>query len=267
MAGQATQKELNKEAVHEAVQAAYGAVARTRNVDGKAGQACCGPTCCTEDARPLSDYSPEEISSVPQGAYLGEGSGTPVRHANLQPGGTVVDLGAGAGMDSFLAANKVGANGRVYGFDMTPDMLDRAKRNAAAGNYNNVSFQKADIEHLPLESNTADAAISNCVINLTPDKLAVFREIHRVLKPGGRLSIADIVLRGTPEAISAFREASTTETWCACVSGALDETSYLDAIRKAGFTDVGIVSERPAQIQPGGQLSAVAVTVTGRKSN
>lgn len=259
-----------KQAIHEAVQAAYGAVARTRNKSGENEAACCEPTCCGKaevDQRPLSDYTPEELSSVPKGAYLGEGSGVPVRHAALKPGDVVVDLGSGAGMDSFLAASAVGRNGRVHGFDLTADMLERARANAAsaAGKYANVSFERADIEHLPLPDASANAAISNCVINLTPDKSAVYRDIFRVLKPGGRLSVADIVLRGTPQAVNALREKFSADGWCACLTGALREEDYLGAIRAAGFTDVKIVAERPAQYQPGHEVSAAAVTITARK--
>jgi len=205
------------------------------------------------------------LAAVPKEAYLGEGSGVPVRYAELQPGEVVVDLGAGAGMDCFLAANLVGPTGRVYGYDLTPEMIERAQRNAAAGNYTNVTFARADIERLPLESGTADAAISNCVINLAPDKVAVFAEIFRVLRPRGRVSVADIVLRGTREAICDFREKSGPEGWCECVSGALAEEEYFAAIRGAGFADVRLVAERPAMSQPGGAVSAVAVTITARK--
>lgn len=249
----------DKDAVHRAVTTVYGAVARARGMVAPAA-ACCG-----EDARPPSDYAADELASVPKGAYLGEGSGVPVRHAGLRPGHIVVDLGAGAGMDSFLAANRVGPTGRVYGFDLTPDMLERARQNAAEGHYTNVTFQQADIERLPLADATADAAISNCVINLTPDKQAVYREIFRVLKPGGRLSVSDIVLRGDAASIQAFRSQWSPDAWCACVSGALEEGEYMEAIRAAGFRDLAVVSERAAQIQPGGRLKAVAVTLTAHK--
>ncbi len=247
----------SKEAIHAAVTAAYGAVARSETP--RAG------ACCSAELPRLSDYRAEELSAVPEGAYLGEGSGTPVRHAALKAGEVVVDLGAGAGMDSFLAANAVGPSGQVYGFDLTPDMLARAQSNAARGGYKNVSFAHADIEHLPLYDGAADAAISNCVINLAPDKRAVYREIFRVLKPGGRLSIADIVLRGAPQAIEAFRRQAGAESWCACVAGALTEEDYSAAIRAAGFSELRIVAERPAQFQPGGEASAVAITLTARK--
>jgi SAM-dependent methyltransferase len=248
-----------KEEIHAAVQATYGAVARTKGITEQA------TGCCGADLKPLSDYSVEELASGPKTAYLGEGSGVPVRFAHLKPGDVVVDLGAGAGMDTFLAANRVGPTGRVHGFDLTPDMLERARRNAADAGYANVTFERADIEHLPLPDGAANAAISNCVINLTPDKSAVYREILRVLKPGGQLSVADIVLRGSAAGIRAFREKSTSDTWCACVSGALEQQEYLDVIRAAGFADVNVVSERLAQSQPEGDVEAVAVTLTARK--
>ena len=248
----------NKQVIHAVIQAAYGAVARAQG-EG-APTACCG----AEVTRP-TDYSLEELAAVPKEAYLGEGSGAPVRYAELQPGEIVVDLGTGAGMDSFLAANLVGPAGRVFGYDLTAEMVERAQRNAAAGNYANVEFATAEIERLPLASGAADIAISNCVINLAPDKPTVFAEIFRVLRPGGRLSIADIVLRGPAEAIRGFRQNAGEESWCACVAGALAEEKYFAAVRGAGFSSVRLVAERPAQLQPGGEVTAVAVTITACK--
>ncbi len=247
---------VEEERIHEAVAAAYGDLARTgtRKASG----------CCTVELPTYRDYSAEELASVPPGAYLGAGSGNPVRHAGLQPGETVIDLGSGAGIDSFLAANRVGPGGRVYGFDLTPEMISRARQNAA-GKYSNVRFEQAKIERLPLPSATADVAISNCVINLSPDKNKVFAEIFRVLRPGGRISISDIVLRGDADAVETVRQNPELEKWCACVLGALREDQYLNVIRNAGFVDVKLVSERPARSQPGDDVAAVAITLTARK--
>jgi arsenite methyltransferase len=246
----------NEERIHEAVATAYGELARggARETSG----------CCILELPTSADYSPEELASVPPGAYLGAGSGNPVRHAALQPGETVVDLGSGAGIDSFLAANRVGPGGHVHGFDLTPEMIARAQQNAT-GRYPNVSFELAKIERLPLDSATADVAISNCVINLSPDKSKVFAEIFRLLRPGGRISISDIVLRGDADAVEILRQKPELEKWCACVLGALRQQEYLQVIRDAGFAEVNLVSERPAMSQPGGDIAAVAITLTARK--
>lgn len=252
----------------EKVRAAYGEVARTRD-------ACTAAACCAPPGH-APDYSPEEIASVPEGAYLGEGSGNPVRAAQLQPGECVVDLGCGAGMDTFLAANRVGKAGHVIGLDMTPEMLERARANAARSDYPQVEFRQADIEHLTLHSNSADAVLSNCVINLAPDKAAVYREIFRVLEPGGRFAIADIVLRGDAGLVHQAAEKLAPGS---CVVSALEENKYLAVIKAAGFEDVTIVAERPALSQPqvaeaarklgfdpeDKRVSAEAVTLVGRK--
>ena len=259
---------ITAETQKEKVRQVYGEVARTRQPEE--GFACCGPPAASPD------YRAEEIASVPRGAFLGEGSGNPVEAAGLQPGETVVDLGSGAGMDVFLAANAVGETGRVLGFDMTPEMLERARRNQAEGNYGQVEFHRAEIDNLPLPGGAADVVLSNCVINLAPDKLAVYREIFRVLKPGGRFAIADIVLRGNASVI--YDNADKLPT-CGCIDTAMEEANYLEAIRRAGFEGVEIVSERTAlsdaQIEefapllgidpknPG--VSAQAVTLAGRK--
>ncbi len=252
----------------EKVRAAYGEIARTR--DAHTAAACCAPP------GHGPDYSQEEIASVPEGAYLGEGSGNPVRAARLQPGERVIDLGCGAGMDTFLAANRVGPSGRVVGVDMTPDMLERARANLAGGDYPQVEFRQADIEHLPLHPNSADVVLSNCVINLASDKAAVYREIFRVLKPGGRFAIADIVLRGEADLV---HQAAEKLAPCSCVVSALEENEYLAVIQAAGFNDVAIVAERPALSQPqvaeaarklgfdpeDKRVSAEAVTLVGRR--
>lgn len=252
----------------EEVRQAYGEIARTRVAQAEAN--CCAPP------KQDPDYSAEEIASVPKGAFLGEGSGNPVRGARLQPGETVVDLGAGAGMDAFLAANQVGKSGRVIGFDMTPEMLERARTNAAGGDYPQVQFQQADIEQLPLPDNSVDVVLSNCVINLTSDKAQVYREIFRVLRPGGRFAISDIVLRGQAELV--YRAADKLPG-CSCLKTALEESAYQETINRAGFENVGLVADRPAASQEQvvqmaralgfdpneDRVSAHAVTLIGHK--
>jgi SAM-dependent methyltransferase len=239
----------------EKVRAAYGEIALTHKPQTAL------PCCVPPEHEP--DYSPREIASVPEGAFLGAGSGNPARAAGLRPGEVVVDLGCGAGMDVFLAANEVGKSGRVIGVDMTPLMLQRARITASRGDYPQVEFLEADIESLPLASASADVVLSNCVINLAPDKAAVYREISRVLKPGGRFVIADIVLRG-PEAL--IPQAVQGLPACGCVATALEENTYFEAIRAAGFESVEVVAERPATPQPIHELvRARAVTLVGRK--
>ncbi len=184
-------------------------------------------------------YKPEDLGAVPEGANLGLGCGNPVALASLREGETAVDLGSGAGFDCFLAAGKVGPSGRVIGVDMTPEMLDKARENARKGGYANVEFRLGEIENLPVADRTAEIVISNCVINLSPDKGRVFREAFRALKPGGRLMVSDIVLlRDLPQAL-----VESIEAYVGCVAGAVRKDDYLRAIEEAGFREVRIVSE------------------------
>jgi ubiquinone/menaquinone biosynthesis C-methylase UbiE len=207
---------------------------------------CCSPTtsCCDSSSTPeeLSkkmDYTEEELRSIPEGANLSLGCGNPVALASLKEGETVIDLGSGAGVDCFLAAKKVGEKGKVIGVDMTHEMIDKARENARTGNYQNVEFRLGEIENLPIADNTADAIISNCVINLSPNKERVFEEAFRVLKPGGRLMVSDIVLlKELPEAIK--KGAHPTS----CVRGAKLKDKYLKTIEHAGFRDVEIIEEK-----------------------
>jgi SAM-dependent methyltransferase len=166
------------------------------------------------------------------------GCGNPTALAELQPGEVVLDLGSGGGIDCFLAAKKVGPAGRVIGLDMTPDMIMLAQRNAKKVGATNVEFRYGEIEDIPLPDESVDAVISNCVINLSPDKDAVFREVYRVLRPGGRMSVSDIVLYG--EIPAAIRD--SLAAWASCLAGALDESDYLGKIRAAGFADVAVLS-------------------------
>jgi len=181
-------------------------------------------------------YSEGELSSLPAGADLGLGCGNPTALSSLRPGEVVLDLGSGAGIDCFLAAKKVGSKGRVIGVDMTPEMVAKARANARAGHYRNVEFRLGEIEHLPLPDRSVDVVISNCVINLAPDKGAVYREAFRVLRPGGRLAVSDVV---ATRPISA-RQRADPVLWSSCSSGAIEAAQVKALLRRAGFSQVRV---------------------------
>jgi len=209
-------------------------------------QSCCPPstTCgCAPEPGEISlglGYASGDLTAVPEGANLGLGCGNPVALASLKPGETVLDLGSGAGFDAFLASTRVGPDGHVIGVDMTPQMIERATGLARTHGYANVEFRLGDIESLPVADATVDAIISNCVVNLSTDKARVFREAFRVLKPGGRLMVSDLVLvRPLPETL-----AQDMDAYGACIAGALLKTDYLAAIEAAGFANVSVVGER-----------------------
>ena len=184
-------------------------------------------------------YSEDDLNSVPKGANLALGCGNPTAHASIQEGETVLDLGAGGGLDCFIAANKVGKTGKVIGVDMTPQMIDRARENARKGNYENIEFRLGEIENLPVANDSVDLIISNCVINLSPNKERVFNEAFRVLKPGGRIMISDIVLlKELPDVIK-----ENMEAYVGCISGAIMKDRYLGLIEEAGFQDMEIMEE------------------------
>jgi len=232
---------MEKDRVHDVVKSGYAEVARQ-------GGGCCGPTteeassCCGSaatdahaDTAALIGYSEQDIKGAAADANLGLGCGNPTALASLKPGETVVDLGSGAGFDALLSAEKLGPEGRFIGVDMTPEMLERARTNAVnAGHARTVEFREGLIENLPIASETVDVVISNCVINLSPDKAQVFREAHRVLKPGGRVAVSDIVLSDPlpPEV------AKLAASWIACVGGASTEEEYLGYMRDAGFENI-----------------------------
>jgi ubiquinone/menaquinone biosynthesis C-methylase UbiE len=179
------------------------------------------------------------MNAVPEGANLGFGCGNLVALATLKEGDVVLDFGSGAGFDAFLAAQKVGKIGRVIGVDMTEEMLKRARANAQKGGYDNVEFRSGEIEKLPVEDRSVDVIISNCVINLSPDKAVVFKEAFRVLKPGGRLLVSDLVLgKELPKAIK-----ESVEAYVGCLAGAIKKDEYLSLIKKAGFQNVTVLSE------------------------
>ncbi|MBY8986203.1 MAG: arsenite methyltransferase [Candidatus Lokiarchaeota archaeon] len=184
-------------------------------------------------------YSEEELKSVPDGANLALGCGNPTAHASIKEGETVLDLGAGGGLDCFIAANKVGKTGKVIGVDMTPQMIDRARENAKKGNYENIEFRLGEIENLPVANDAVDLIISNCVINLSPNKERVFNEAFRVLKPGGRMMLSDnVLLKELPDIIKENKDA-----YVGCISGAIMKDRYLELIEEAGFQDVEIMEE------------------------
>ena len=197
------------------------------------GNSCCGggtPVLADDFAR-IIGYTPAELSALPDGANLGLGCGNPTAIGALRPGDTVLDLGSGAGIDVFVAAKKVGPSGRVIGVDMTDEMLERARDNAREGGFSNVEFRKGIIEQLPVEDATVDVVMSNCVINLSPEKERVFAEIARVLRPGGRTVFAEIVLKATlPEEARRY-----LDDWFRCIGGALPEDEFLSRLERAGF--------------------------------
>lgn len=238
--------------IKEKVKERYGRLA----LDSSGG--CCVPGDCScgtpAQAAKAAGYSVKELRSVPEESILGAGCGAPVKLADLKEGKVVVDLGSGAGIDVFLAAKKVGRTGRVIGVDMTDEMLQRARKNAAEGGYSNVEFRKGDIEErIPLDDGTADVVVSNCVINLTTDKVRAFREIRRVLKSGGRMVISDLVTDREATSIDPDR-------WCSCIDGAMTEENYLASMRKAGFANVAVLEERPyIQEGDGRMISSIAV--------
>jgi SAM-dependent methyltransferase len=230
---------MKDDEARKAVREGYGKIARQ-------GGSCCGPAtpCCsgTDLARDVSrgiGYSEEEMQAVPDGANMGLGCGNPVALASLREGDVVLDLGAGGGFDCFLAANRVGKTGRVIGVDMTPEMIGKARENARQGGYDNVEFRLGEMENLPAADGSVDVVISNCVINLVPDKRRAFQETFRVLRPGGRLMVSDIVLLGElPDAVR-----SSVQAYVGCLAGAELKDDYLRAIEDAGFRDVTIVDD------------------------
>jgi arsenite methyltransferase len=240
--------------IKEKVKERYGKIALTGNSD-----CCCVPCECNNDQRssPIQaatviGYNTKELESIPKPSILGVGCGAPVNYAKLRKGETVVDLGSGAGIDVFLSANRVKESGKVIGIDMTDEMLDKAKKVAKDnGGYTNVEFRKGDIEkRIPVEDNSVDVVISNCVINLTTDKVITFKEIYRILKHGrGRMVISDLV---TDKEVQS--DSIDSEKWCSCVEGALTKENYLNSIRKAGFTNIEVLDDK-LYIEGGDQVN------------
>ena len=224
--------------IKQTIRKNYGKIA----LEEGSHEACCGPGCCSSPSPSAAaadvGYDANDLKTIPAASVLGVGCGAPVKFASLQQGETVVDLGSGAGIDVFLSANEVGVAGKVIGIDMTDEMLERARKNAESNEYHNVEFKKGDIEkRIPVSSNSVDAVISNCVINLTTDKVKAFKEVLRILKSGGRMVISDLVADRKADRIDANQ-------WSACIDGAIAKQDYLASIKKAGFRDVNILEER-----------------------
>ena len=237
---------MKDDEVRKTVREGYARIAKQE-------RSCCAPvsSCCGNSAdlaQTVSKnigYTDEELGSVPDGANLGLGCGNPVALASLAEGETVLDLGSGAGFDCFLAAKRVGKEGKVIGVDMTSEMIEKARESARRGGYQNVEFRLGEIENIPAADNSVDVIISNCVINLSPDKGKVFQEAFRVLKPGGRLMVSDIVLlKELPDFIR-----SSIAAYVGCVGGAMLKDDYIEAIRKAGFGEVKIIGETSFPIE------------------
>jgi arsenite methyltransferase len=240
---------MQEQQIKEKIKERYGNIALTGT------ETCCAPTidfkssksgssssCCSpSDSATVIGYESKELESIPKASVLGVGCGAPLHHAGAKKGETVVDLGSGAGIDVFLSANRVGESGRVIGIDLTDEMLEKARRNAKENGYTNVEFRKGDIEkRIPVDDNSVDLVISNCVINLTTNKVDTFREVHRILKQGqGRMVISDLV---TDKEV--YGDSVDSEKWCNCIDGALTKENYLESIRKAGFQNPEILEEK-----------------------
>jgi len=235
---------VERETLRKAVRDRYGRIAMdTKNSCCNSASPCCSSSTLTQLSKNIG-YSEAELKEIPEGANLGLGCGNPVALASLREGETVLDLGAGAGFDCFLAANRVGKSGRVIGVDMTPEMVALARENASKNDFTNVEFRLGEIEYLPVADNSIDVIISNCVINLSLDKARVFGEAFRVLRPKGRLMISDIVLlKPLPDIIK-----SSIEAYVGCVAGALIKEEYLAIMETAGFSDIKIINETPFPI-------------------
>jgi SAM-dependent methyltransferase len=230
---------MDMKSVKKIVREGYAKIARDESSCCAPSSSSCGCGDVTEVISKEMGYSDDDLNAVPDGANLGLGCGNPVALASLKEGETVLDLGSGAGFDAFLAAKKVGSEGKVIGVDMTPEMIEKARGNAEKGGYENVEFRLGEIENLPTGDNSVDVVISNCVINLSPDKKSVFNEAFRVLKPGGRLMVSDIVLlKELPDFVK-----NSVEAYIGCLSGAILKDEYISTIKNAGFADIDIIDE------------------------
>ena len=231
-----------QEQLKEMVREKYGQIAeQDRDTNTSA---CCGSGCCSTDANSIMADDYTTLEGYNPDADLGLGCGLPTQFAKIKQGDTVIDLGSGAGNDAFIARHETGETGRVIGIDFTPQMIEKARRNNEVRGFNNVEFRQGDIENMPVNDNTADVIVSNCVLNLVPNKNGAIKEIYRVLKPGGHFSISDIVLEGVlPKEI---KEAA--EMYAGCVAGAIEKKDYLELIEANGFKNITVQKDKPISI-------------------
>lgn len=228
----------NDQQIKDMVKQKYSEIALQDKADNQAS--CCGASCCSTEVYNIMSDDYSTLEGYNADADLGLGCGLPTQFAQIKKGDTVIDLGSGAGNDCFIARHETGETGKVIGIDFTPAMIERARANAEVRGFNNVEFRQGDIEKMPVTANVADVVVSNCVLNLVPNKDAVMKEIYRVLKPGGHFSISDIVLEGNlPPAIQ-----QAAEMYAGCVSGAIQKQVYLDLIHDNGFTAVTVQKEK-----------------------
>ena len=251
---------MENDKIKNYVKERYGKIAQNN-------QSCCSTSCCQSSSKDISQkigYSKKDLDDIPKEAVLGLGCGNPVALAGLKQGEVVLDLGSGAGIDVFLAVKRVGTSGKVIGVDMTKDMIKRATTLAKERGYKNVEFRLGEIESLPIEDYSIDVVISNCVINLCPNKEKAFNEIFRVLKTEGRLMISDLVTNGElPQEVR-----KSFEAWAGCIAGALQKNNYLKLIRDAGFSEVKVISEAPYSIDVSEKVkgSILSISVEAYKS-
>lgn len=230
---------MKEEKIKKIVKESYAKFANNNSCCCSQSAICCGQSELEKEISSNIGYSQEDMDKVPEGSNLGLGCGNPIALASIREDEVVLDLGSGAGFDCFLAAEKVGSDGIIIGVDMTPEMVEKAKANAKKGDYKNVEFRLGEIENLPVKDNYVDIVLSNCVINLSPDKNRVFKEAFRVLKPGGRMMVSDIVLaKELPDFIK-----NDMAAYSSCISGAIIKDTYLKTIEKAGFTNIKILEE------------------------
>lgn len=255
---------LENDQIRQEVRRQYGRVAESSAAGCSGGPTCCGaPTASAEDLSQGLGYTADDVGSVPKGANMGLGCGNPQAIAALKPGETVLDLGSGGGFDCFLAARQVGDMGRVIGVDMTPEMISKSRANAVKGNYRNVEFRLGEIENLPVADGTVDVIISNCVLNLSPDKPRVFAEAYRVLKPGGRLAISDIVaFADIPEA---FRQNMALYTGCMAGASMISEVETM--LQGSGFMEIHVAPKNESKTfmrdwSPGIDITEYVVSAT-----